>query len=342
MLQLLLERGQSYDDLASVLGVDEAEVRARARATLTELAGADPDRHVALTDYLLGQADPIGRADAVRHLKDDPADLELATEIAQKIRLIAPDAELPRLPGEERRPRPRRDPSASSRLPIPERLRRGRPPQSAAGADAAPARTTLSRRQTQLAVGLGSSAVLALVVILGVSGAFGGGDGDGTTTTATTNGGAETRITLRPQSGASGSGTVTIGLNPGDSQPYVDVALDKLRRPPQGQTYVVWFLLTGERGYPIVPVSPCGEMVPQPCLTENGSFRDRIAIQPEVLPVVARVRVADVSIAPIEEINKAISRAFQNQEIIFKRPGTTVLRGAIPRARNRGAGDGAG
>ena len=108
MLQLLLERGQSYADLASLLGVDEAEVRARARAALTELAGADPDRHVGLTDYLLGQADPIGRADAVRHLKDDPADLELATEIAQKIRLIAPDAELPRLPGEERRPRPRR------------------------------------------------------------------------------------------------------------------------------------------------------------------------------------------------------------------------------------------
>jgi DNA-directed RNA polymerase specialized sigma24 family protein len=40
MLQLLLERGQSYADLASLLGVDEAEVRARARAALAELAGA--------------------------------------------------------------------------------------------------------------------------------------------------------------------------------------------------------------------------------------------------------------------------------------------------------------
>ena len=38
MLQLLLERGQSYADLASVLGIDEAEVRTRARAALTELA----------------------------------------------------------------------------------------------------------------------------------------------------------------------------------------------------------------------------------------------------------------------------------------------------------------
>src|SRR5207249_11249708 len=87
MLQLVLERGQSYADLASVLGVDEAEVRSRARAALTELAGADPDRNVGLTDYLLGQADPIGRADAVRHLKDDPEDLALATALAHKLRL---------------------------------------------------------------------------------------------------------------------------------------------------------------------------------------------------------------------------------------------------------------
>ena len=187
MLQLLLERGQSYADLASLLGVDEAEVRARARAALAELAGADPDRHAGLTDYLLGQADPIGRADAVRHLKDDPADLDLATEIAQKIRLIAPAAELPRLPGEERRPRPRRAPSAVlSRLPVPDRLRRRgpaeAPPESGPGAP----RTTLSRRQTQLIVGLGTGAVLLVMIVLGVAGAFSSGGDDGGTASTTT------------------------------------------------------------------------------------------------------------------------------------------------------------
>jgi hypothetical protein len=195
MLQLLLERGQSYTDLAELLGVEEAEVRARARAMLTELAGIDPDRNVGLTDYLLGQADPIGRADAVRHLKDDPDDLELATEIAQKIRLIAPAAELPRLPGEERRPRPRRAPGAvPSRLPIPDRLRRRRPadeapgsgPGSEAAAPRAP-RTTLSRRQTQLVVGLGSGVVLVVMIVLGVAGAFSSGN-DAAGTPATTTG----------------------------------------------------------------------------------------------------------------------------------------------------------
>jgi hypothetical protein len=194
MLQLLLERGQSYADLASLLGVGEAEVRARARTTLTELAGADPDRNVGLTDYLLGQADPIGRADAVRHLKDDPADLDLAREITQKIRLIAPDAELPRLPGEERRPRPRGARSSTlSRLPVPERLRRRAPEtpsQSGAGAGTETRGrlgTTLSKRQTQLAVGLGSAAVLLVAIVLGVAGAF-SSDSDGSGTPSTTNG----------------------------------------------------------------------------------------------------------------------------------------------------------
>src|SRR5919197_2857792 len=119
MLQLVLERGQSYGDLASVLGVDEPEVRSRARAALTELAGADPDRNVGLTDYLLGQADPIGRADAVRHLKDDAEALELAMTVAQKLRLLAPAAELPRLPGEQPGPRVRRLPRPAVSLPRP-------------------------------------------------------------------------------------------------------------------------------------------------------------------------------------------------------------------------------
>src|SRR3954469_12924897 len=110
MLQLLLERGQSYADLASLLGVDEAGVRTRARAALTELAGVDPDRNVGLTDYLLGQADPIGRADAVRHLKDGPDDRQRGGELSEPLRAMSPTAELPRLPGEPRGSARRRRP----------------------------------------------------------------------------------------------------------------------------------------------------------------------------------------------------------------------------------------
>ena len=100
-------------------------MRARARAALTELGGADPDRNVGLTDYLLGQADPIGRADASRHLREDPADHQLASELSERCGRMFPAAELPRLPGEPRAPPPApRDVGAGRR--------RTRPPRSPA------------------------------------------------------------------------------------------------------------------------------------------------------------------------------------------------------------------
>ncbi len=105
MLQLLLERGQSYEDIAGLLGGSRDDVRKRARSALEELGGSDPDREVGLTDYLLGQADPIGRADAVRHLQSDPEALALAEELTAKLRLLAPDADLPDLPQPKKRSR---------------------------------------------------------------------------------------------------------------------------------------------------------------------------------------------------------------------------------------------
>src|SRR4051794_27725592 len=98
MLQLLLEGGQGYDDIGSLLGIAPDEVRSRARAALTEIGGADPDAQVGLSDYLLGQADPIGRADAVRHLQSDPDANALAQRLVQNLRLLAPRAELPEIP----------------------------------------------------------------------------------------------------------------------------------------------------------------------------------------------------------------------------------------------------
>src|ERR671937_260498 len=102
LLGLLLERDQSYADISGLLGISRDEVRFRARAALAALGVEDPDRNVGLTDYLLGQADPIGRADAVRHLREDPADRALAERVLASLVELAPGAELPRLPGEAR------------------------------------------------------------------------------------------------------------------------------------------------------------------------------------------------------------------------------------------------
>jgi hypothetical protein len=175
MLQLLLERGQSYDDIASVLGVGRDEVRQRARTALTELAGSDPDAEVDLTDYLLGQADPIGRADAVRHLQNDPGALQLASDLEAQLQLLAPEAELPELPAPRgrRRGEKRATPPAAGPGPTPA------PPGGEAAPEsesvAARLRGTLSVRQQQVIVAAG--VLILIAAILAVTGAFSGGEG---------------------------------------------------------------------------------------------------------------------------------------------------------------------
>lgn len=324
-LQLLLERGQSYDDLARLLGDETDAVRARARAALTELGGADPDRNVGLTDYLLGQADPIGRADAVRHLRDDPADHRLAVELCETLRAMYPAAELPRLPGE---------PRAGGR-------RRRTPQPAEAGAEGAPRRSPLaglSQSQTRVIAIAGVAGVLLLVVVLAIAGSFGGGDDEpsaaantGTSTTAAADDEQVQNVTLKAVDGGDATGEAVFGLASGD-QAFVDVTIDGLDPAPSDQTYVIWLMLTEDQGYPLAPIT----------VSENGSFQNRFSIPGAVLPVVARVRFVDVSIAPVKTVQKLVRDAIENTALVIKEPGEVILRGEIPKASGQGGSGGGG
>ena len=313
-LQLLLERGQTYADLAALLGEDEADVRARARAALTELIGVDPDRNVGITDYLLGQADPIGRADASRHLREDPEDHKVATELAVRLRLMFPTAELPRLPGEAR-------PSGGGLL-------RRAAPSAGSGASTPRPRPSLSgfsQAQGRLLLICSSAALLLIVIVLAITGAFSGDDeaggtaSEGETTTATTPDEQLQSVTLEPIGGGDASGTAVFGLATGD-QPYVDLDIRGLDPAPRDQTYVAWLMLTPEKGYPLSPIA----------VNQNGSYQNRFAIPSAILPVIARVRFVDVSIAPIETIENLIRDAIDSTQLVLDEPGTKILRGELP------------
>jgi hypothetical protein len=189
MLQLLLEGGQGYDDIGSLLGIAPDEVRSRARSALTEIGGADPDAQVGLSDYLLGQADPIGRADAVRHLQSDPEANALAQRLAQNLRLLAPKAEIPEIPeprGGRRAAPPPPPPAAApptsgapappSAAPPPPAAPKGPGVASRAAALLSGRGGSLSgKRRTQAIVG--GAALLALVIVVIVLATSGGGGG---------------------------------------------------------------------------------------------------------------------------------------------------------------------
>jgi len=330
VLELLLGRGQSYEDIAGVLGTTADEVRSKARWALAELGNGDPDRNVGLTDYLLGQADPIGRADAVRHLRDDPADRALASRLLTELATIAPGAELPSLPGEARTAPHLRAPRAAGRKP--------------ADGTAGPPRDAA---RTRLLVGLGSGAVVLVVVVLAVAGVFSGSSGStstastsSTSSTASTPGSTTTTpgsqlpsatksavpVDLKAVGGGPGSGVATLAAG-SNNQPFLDVRISNLPPPANGNVYTAWFVLdTGKRqGYPLSPL-----------LNYTQPYHNVYTVPSVAVPLIAGIQAIDITTASAQVLHDKISKlakATTHPKLVIPEIGQTVLRGAIPRGK---------
>ena len=324
-LQLLVVRGQSYADLAKVLGVGEAEIRARARAALGELGGGDPDRNVALTDYLLGQADPIGRAEASRHIRDHAEDHALATRLTEQLRQLYPTAELPRLPGEARRPRaPRRAAGAPSGGP----------------AGVAGRLSGLSQSQGRLLVVLASAAVLLIVIVLAITGTFSGGsDGEATaadagetsTTEAAPADESAVPIELAPVGNSDAGGVVVFGFATAD-QPFIEFQVRNLEPATNDTAYVLWFLADSEQGFPLptpLPVQP------------DGTLNDRIAVPAEILGFVQQAQTVTIALNDRQQLDRDIADAVREGSGAIPFPGGSVLAAEI-RGASAGAAGAAG
>ncbi len=122
VLQLVLGRGQSYDEIAAMLSIDRAGVRSRALDALDALgpeSAVDSVRRGLITDYLLGQL-PAPVADEVRRrLAAQPGERAWARVVAGELMPLAGDR-LPEIPsavaapvddsapGEAERPKPAR------------------------------------------------------------------------------------------------------------------------------------------------------------------------------------------------------------------------------------------
>jgi hypothetical protein len=104
VLSLLLAQGKSYEDLARMLRLEPAAVRARAHAGLGALgprSGHVPpaDRQAAIADYLLGQQAVSERAATRARLESSAPDRAWARVVAAELRPLAGD-NLPDIPAE--------------------------------------------------------------------------------------------------------------------------------------------------------------------------------------------------------------------------------------------------
>ena len=325
LLQLLVERGQSYEDIAGLLGGTPEAVRDRAREALAEIGGSDPDAEVGLTDFLLGQADPIGRADAIRHLQSDPETLDLARKIQTGLAVIAPDASQPSLPEPRTKRRKATLPEASDRPAAP-----------AAPAD--PEAAAAARRRNAIVAGLVAVGLLLVVGVLALAGVFGGDDdgstSSGSTDTSTTT--AESNITtvpLKPVSSSGVAGKAVFGLV-SNQQLYVDVdvqGLDPSLDP--SKSYLLWLMVGDSAGYPIDSLDP----------DENGGFSGRLSVPtPIAVAVGNQAQSVRVSSTSIDDLQAEIKQATKQKVPILPFTGDQLATGDIPLVEGGGQANGGG
>jgi hypothetical protein len=100
VLDLVLQRGRSYDDIARLLQIDRAGVRARALAAFDELGpdtGLAPEARGLITDYLLGQLPPRVAEQTRDRLATSPYERAWARVLASELAPVS-SKPLPEIP----------------------------------------------------------------------------------------------------------------------------------------------------------------------------------------------------------------------------------------------------
>jgi hypothetical protein len=102
VLQLVLQRGRSYEDIARLLSIDRTAVRQRALTAMDTIGPRTrlpEERRAMITDYLLGQLDDQQREQTRNRLAETPGERAWARVIASEIAPLAKE-QLPEIPVE--------------------------------------------------------------------------------------------------------------------------------------------------------------------------------------------------------------------------------------------------
>ncbi|HEX8977133.1 MAG TPA: sigma factor-like helix-turn-helix DNA-binding protein, partial [Solirubrobacteraceae bacterium] len=102
VLQLVLQRGRGYDEIARLLSIDRAAVRQRALHAFDALGpqtGVADQRRALITDYLLGQLPPGVATDVRERLATSPSERAWARVLAAELAPLA-SRPLPEIPTE--------------------------------------------------------------------------------------------------------------------------------------------------------------------------------------------------------------------------------------------------
>jgi len=234
IVDLILKRGQSYEQLADTLGMPEARVRELAGEALTSLApvsaaAVDEDRRADIADYLLGQQAAPEAASTRGQLRRSEAARAWSRSVLDSLEHLYPNGELPTIPSgnggpEPKEPRPAKAP----------RERKPSPPRAPLTPEAA----AIVRRRRIAGIAASAVALLLILLIWPVGLLTGGddsGDGDDQAGAGTELVG---QVILRPTvEGRDDAGIALVTRSDG----RLDLSLQARVTPTeQNQAYEVW------------------------------------------------------------------------------------------------------
>jgi len=277
VVQLVLQRGRSYEQIAELLKISEDAVRARAHAGLTALAPdteLPADKVAQISDFLLGQQNGKPRQATRRMLRGNAAAREWAETVRARLEDLGgalPDLPAPAKPAEaEEAPLAAtegdplgadEDDAPPSPAPRPRPLRESRKQPAAATPDGAVAASS-SRLGGAVLIGGLVLVVVAVVLALFV---FGGDDGDddpaSAAATATPSASATPQpvgeIALKGVNGSKGQGVMTLYA----SQGQIAFTLEGtgVPRNARNEAYAVWFTTPGGGSQRLGFAQPVGE-----------------------------------------------------------------------------------
>jgi hypothetical protein len=288
VLDLVLRRGRSYDDIARLLAIDRAAVRARALAAFDELGpdtGLAPEARSLITDYLLGQLPDKVAEQTRERLATSPYERAWARVLASELAPVASNP-LPEIP----------EGTARSKEPTKEAA-------PAAATETAPRSAPATRRMPRpgdrpssrlggaIFLLLGTIVVVVVVVVLVVLLSSGGSSkhttstpaaNTGTTTTSaagTTSGTTSTnsakivaQVNLNPPSGTGSAKGAAIVVKAGSA--YGIIVEAQGLAPNSHNAYAVWLSNTPTDsvriGFVNTPVGKNGRLETEGALPSNA------------------------------------------------------------------------
>jgi hypothetical protein len=240
IIELVLQRGQTYDELSGMLGMPPTRVRELAREALGELAPntagrVDPEWRGQVADYLLGQQSGPESTATRGHLKRSEPARAWALSLVDSLDHLYQNGATPVIPDSDGGA----GPAPAAFTPRRERSGgNGAPRKRPSGPLSANARAAVMRRRILGgAVGL-AAVVVALILILG-----GGDDGDKKASAGQQAGqNQQARLlaqgVLRPTRGEQGAGIAAV-FQRGNQRQLV-VQASGLKRSGRREAYEVW------------------------------------------------------------------------------------------------------